>query len=251
MESRYSRLGLFSQIKEDFNVPKNNDPALESSLEIIFNYPGVWAIIHYRIANRLYLKGFKKLSRIYSGISQFLTNIDIHPAATIGRRVFIDHGIGIVIGETTIIEDDVLIYQGVTLGGVSLDKGKRHPTVKSNSVIGSGAKVLGNITIGQSSKIGANSVVINDVPDYTTAVGIPAKIIKRYDKSGKFIHSDLPDIEKEAFKYLNKRIELLEKLLEEKNIISSENLEEIHKKRNNRVLNVDLLEGYFIDGAGI
>ncbi len=251
MQSRYSSLGLFSQIKEDFNVPKNNDPALESNFEVIFNYPGVWAIIHYRIANRLYLKGFKILSRIYSGISQFLTNIDIHPAATIGRRVFIDHGIGVVIGETTIVEDDVLIYQGVTLGGVSLNKGKRHPTVKSNSVIGSGAKVLGNITIGLSSKIGANSVVINDVPDYTTAVGIPAKIIKRYDKSGKFTHSDLPDIEKEAFKYLNKRIELLEKLLEEKEIINSENLKEINKERNNRSVNFDLLDDFFIDGAGI
>jgi serine O-acetyltransferase len=251
MQSRYSSLGLFSQIKEDFNVPKNNDPALESNFEVIFNYPGVWAIIHYRIANRLYLKGFKILSRIYSGISQFLTNIDIHPAATIGRRVFIDHGIGVVIGETTIVEDDVLIYQGVTLGGVSLNKGKRHPTVKSNSVIGSGAKVLGNITIGLSSKIGANSVVINDVPDYTTAVGIPAKIIKRYDKSGKFTHSDLPDIEKEAFKYLNKRIELLEKLLEEKEIINSENLKEINKERNNRSVNFDILDDFFIDGAGI
>lgn len=251
MQSRYSSLGLFSQIKEDFNVPKNNDPALESNFEVIFNYPGVWAIIHYRIANRLYLKGFKILSRIYSDISQFLTNIDIHPAATIGRRVFIDHGIGVVIGETTIVEDDVLIYQGVTLGGVSLNKGKRHPTVKSNSVIGSGAKVLGNITIGKSSKIGANSVVINDVPDYTTAVGIPAKIIKRYDKSGKFTHSDLPDIEKEAFKYLNKRIELLEKLLEEKEIINSENLEEINKERNKKNVNFDLLDDFFIDGAGI
>ena len=251
MQSRYSSLGLFSQIKEDFNVPKNNDPALESNFEVIFNYPGVWAIIHYRIANRLYLKGFKILSRIYSGISQFLTNIDIHPAATIGRRVFIDHGIGVVIGETTIVEDDVLIYQGVTLGGVSLNKSKRHPTVKSNSVIGSGAKVLGNITIGLSSKIGANSVVINDVPDYTTAVGIPAKIIKRYDKSGKFTHSDLPDIEKEAFKYLNKRIELLEKLLEEKEIINSENLEEINKERNKKSVNFDLLDDFFIDGAGI
>src|SRR5574344_1654356 len=251
MQSRYSSLGLFSKIKEDFNVPKNNDPALESNFEVIFNYPGVWAIIHYRIANRLYLKGFKILSRIYSGISQFLTNIDIHPAATIGRRVFIDHGIGVVIGETTIVEDDVLIYQGVTLGGVSLNKGKRHPTVKSNSVIGSGAKVLGNITIGLSSKIGANSVVINDVPDYTTAVGIPAKIIKRYDKSGKFTHSDLPDIEKEAFKYLNKRIELLEKLLEEKEIINSENLEEINKERNKKSVNFDLLDDFFIDGAGI
>ena len=249
--SRNGRIRLFEQLKEDFNVPKNNDPALNSKLEIIFNYPGVWAIINHRVANRLYINGFKKLSRVYSGISQFLTNIDIHPAATIGRRVFIDHGIGVVIGETTIIEEDVLIYQGVTLGGVSLNKGKRHPTVRANSVIGSGAKVLGNITIGVSSKIGANSVVINDVPDYTTAVGIPAKIIKRYDHLGKFTHSDLPDIDKEAFKYLNKRIELLEKLLEEKEIISSDNLDELNKSQNRKNVNFDLLDGYFIDGAGI
>ncbi|MBY0540262.1 MAG: serine O-acetyltransferase [Campylobacterales bacterium] len=251
MESKTAKLGLFAQIKEDFNVPKNNDPALESSFEMIFNYPGVWAIINYRIANRLYVNGFKKLARIYSGISQFLTNIDIHPAATIGRRVFIDHGIGVVIGATTIIEEDVLIYQGVTLGGVSLNKGKRHPTVRANSVIGSGAKVLGNIVIGTSSKIGANSVVISDVPDYTTAVGIPAKVIKRYDHLGKFTHSDLPDIDKEAFKYLNKRIELLEKLLEDKEIISSENLVELNKNQNKKNVNFDLLDGYFIDGAGI
>lgn len=251
MESKTARLGLLAQIKEDFSVPKNNDPALESNLEIIFNYPGVWAIINYRIANKLYVNGFKKLARIYSGISQFLTNIDIHPAATIGRRVFIDHGIGVVIGATTIIEEDVLIYQGVTLGGVSLNKGKRHPTVRANSVIGSGAKVLGNIVIGTSSKIGANSVVISDVPDYTTAVGIPAKIVKRYDHLGKFTHSDLPDIDKEAFKYLNKRIELLEKLLEEKEIISSENLDELNKSQNKKSVNFDLLDGYFIDGAGI
>jgi serine O-acetyltransferase len=251
MESKTAKLGLFAQIKEDFNVPKNNDPALESSFEMIFNYPGVWAIINYRIANRLYVNGFKKLARIYSGISQFLTNIDIHPAATIGRRVFIDHGIGVVIGATTIIEEDVLIYQGVTLGGVSLNKGKRHPTVRANSVIGSGAKVLGNIVIGTSSKIGANSVVISDVPDYTTAVGIPAKVIKRYDHLGKFTHSDLPDIDKEAFKYLNKRIELLEKLLEDKEIISSENLDELNKNQNKKNVNFDLLDGYFIDGAGI
>ena len=251
MESKTAKLGLFAQIKEDFNVPKNNDPALESSFEMIFNYPGVWAIINYRIANRLYVNGFKKLARIYSGISQYLTNIDIHPAATIGRRVFIDHGIGVVIGATTIIEEDVLIYQGVTLGGVSLNKGKRHPTVRANSVIGSGAKVLGNIVIGTSSKIGANSVVISDVPDYTTAVGIPAKVIKRYDHLGKFTHSDLPDIDKEAFKYLNKRIELLEKLLEDKEIISSENLDELNKNQNKKNVNFDLLDGYFIDGAGI
>ncbi|MCG3652805.1 serine O-acetyltransferase [Aliarcobacter butzleri] len=242
--SKNKKITLLKQIKEDFNVPKSNDPALSSKLEIFFNYPGVWAIINHRIANKLYVNGFKKLARVYSGISQFLTNTDIHPAATIGRRVFIDHGIGVVIGETTVVEDDVLIYQGVTLGGVSLSKGKRHPTVKSNSVIGSGAKILGNITIGISSKVGANSVVVNDVPDYSTAVGIPAKIIKKYDNEGKFTHSDLPDIDKEAFKYLNKKIELLEKLLEDKAIISSENLNDLNQR-------FDLIDDYFIDGAGI
>ena len=251
MVSDNSKLDLFSQIKEDFNVPKNNDPALNSNLEIFFNYPGVWAIINYRIANRLYQRGFKRIARVYSGISQFLTNTDIHPAAQIGRRVFIDHGIGVVIGETTIIEDDVLIYQGVTLGGVSLNKGKRHPTIKSNSVIGSGAKVLGNITIGTSSKIGANSVVISDVPDYSTAVGIPAKIVKRYDKLGKFTHSDLPDIDKEAFKYLYEKIELLESILKDKQILSKENFDDLHQNKSKNGVDFDLLNGYFVDGAGI
>lgn len=229
------RLSLFKQILEDFSVPKNNDPALNSTLEIVFNYPGVWAIVNYRIANRLYKKGFKLLGRIVSGISSFLTNTDIHPGCTIGRRVFIDHGIGVVIGETAIIEDDVLIYQGVTLGGVSLNKGKRHPTIKSNSVIGSGAKVLGNITIGENSKIGANSVVICDVPDNSTAVGVPAKTIKREDKSNcKLEHDNLPDITKEMFTYLLERLAIIEQALRDKDGIdvssTDKELEDVYEK---------------------
>ncbi len=203
-------LGLWKQIKEDFSVPKLNDPALDSSFELFFNYPGVWAIINHRIANRLYNKGWIKLSRAIVGIGSLFTKTDIHPAATIGRRVFIDHAIGVVIGATAIIEEDVLIYQGVTLGGVSLDKGKRHPTIRANSVIGSGAKVLGNLVIGKNGKIGANSVVICDVPKNSTAVGVPAKIIKREDKNGRLNHSDLPDINKEMFEYLLKRVAILE-----------------------------------------
>ncbi len=140
---------LWSLIKEDFSVPKKNDPALHSNFELFFNYPGIWAIVNYRIANKLYNNNWKSLGRAICGISQIVTNVDIHPACTIGRRVFIDHGCGVVIGETSIIEDDVLIYQGVTLGGVSLSHGKRHPTIQSNAVIGSGAKVLGNIKIGK------------------------------------------------------------------------------------------------------
>ncbi len=209
-------MGVFSLIKEDFSVPKKNDPALHSSFELLFNYPGVWAIANYRISNWLYKKGLRLLPRALSGLVQIISNIDIHPACTIGRRVFIDHGFGVVIGETAEIEDDVLIYQGVTLGGVSLNHGKRHPTIKANVVIGAGAKILGNITVGENSKIGANSVVIKDVPNDCTAVGVPARIIKRSENKLKLDHNDLPDISKEMFEYLLKRVALLEHALQEK-----------------------------------
>jgi serine O-acetyltransferase len=223
---------VFQLIKEDFSVPKLNDPALHSKLELIFNYPGVWAVVNYRIAHKLYSSGFKFLGRMVGGLSQFLTNVDIHPACSIGRRVFIDHGFGVVIGETTIIEDDVLIYQGVTLGGVSLSHGKRHPTIKKNSVIGSGAKILGNITIGSGSKIGANSVVVQDVPSYCTAVGVPARVIKRKDTTCQLDHNILPDISKEMFDYLLKRVAVLEHALKEQDGIDvskeDNQLEEIY-----------------------
>ena len=141
-------MGIYAEIKEDFSNAYKNDPALNSKLDFIFNYPGVWAIAWYRIAHKLHNANCKRLARLIMGFNQMVTTIDIHPAATIGKRVFIDHGVGVVIGETAIIEDDVLIYQGVTLGGVSLTHGKRHPTIKQGAVIGAGAKVLGNITIG-------------------------------------------------------------------------------------------------------
>ena len=204
---------IFSLIKEDFLNVKKNDPALHSTFELFFNYPGLWAMFFYRIANRFYKMGLRFIPRFISAIGLFLTTIDIHPAATIGRRVFIDHGVGVVIGETTIIGDDVLIYQQVTLGGVSTDKGKRHPTLENNVVIGAGAKVLGNILIGANSIVGANSVVIKDVPADSTAVGIPARVLKRgYDKS-PLSHDKIPDVNKEIFEYLIKRIEVLEEAL--------------------------------------
>ncbi len=213
-----SKLSLFELIKEDFTTPLKNDPALHSSFELLFNYPGIWAIVNYRIANKLYTNNWKFLGRMVSGLSQFFTNCDIHPACTIGRRVFIDHGFGVVIGETTIIEDDVLIYQGVTLGGVSLSHGKRHPTIKSNTVIGSGAKILGNITIGEFCKIGANSVVVTDVPCSATAVGVPARIIVRKSEDCKpnpLDHNNLPDVPKEMITYLMKRVAVLEHAIKE------------------------------------
>ena len=213
-------MGLWSLIKEDFSVPKKNDPALHSKLELLFNYPGVWAIVNYRISHSLHKKGFKRLARIFSGFTQLFTNVDIHPGAQIGRRVFIDHGFGVVIGETTVIEDDVLIYQGVTLGGVSLSQGKRHPTIRKHTVIGSGAKILGDITIGENCKIGANSVVVKNVPCSSTAVGVPARIVRRADadcddETSLFDHNNLPDVSKQMFSYLLKRVAVLEHALEE------------------------------------
>lgn len=210
-------LGLFSEIAEDFSNVYKNDPAISSRIELFFNYPGVWAIFWYRISSRLYRRGFKSLARIIMGLNQIITNIDIHPGATIGRRVFIDHGFGVVIGQTTIIEDDVLIYQGVTLGGVSLTPGKRHPTIKSGVVIGSGAKVLGNITIGANSKIGANSVVVREVPENSTAIGIPAHVIQKGRDKDPLGHNKLPDINKEMFEYLLKRVAILEQYMVQDN----------------------------------
>ena len=208
-----STVNVFTLIKEDFLNVKRNDPALHSTFELFFNYPGLWAMLFYRFANSLYKRGLRFIPRFISGIGLFLTTIDIHPAATIGRRVFIDHGIGVVIGETTIIGDDVIIYQQVTLGGVSTSKGKRHPTLGNNVVVGAGSKVLGNISIGENSKVGANSVVVKDVPPDCTAIGIPARVLKRgYDKT-PLSHNKIPDVNKEIFEYLFKRIELLEAAL--------------------------------------
>jgi len=217
---------------EDINSVYKNDPAIRSRVEIFFNYPGVWAISNYRIANWLYRKGLRLIARMWMGISQIFTNIDIHPAATIGRRVFIDHGIGVVIGETAIIGDDVTIYQGVTLGGVSLSSGKRHPTIENGVVIGAGAKVLGNITIGYNSKIGANSVVIKSVPPESTAVGIPARVVTKGRDKSPLSHNKLPDINKELFEYLLKRVAVIEHILapEHKELLEEDQkLEEIYK----------------------
>ena len=206
-------MGLYSDIKEDFANAYHNDPALTSKINFLFNYPGVWAVAWYRVGHKLYNANFKRLSRVIMGLSQIITNIDLHPAARIGKRLFIDHGTGVVIGETCIIEDDVLIYQGVTLGGVSLTQGKRHPTIRKGAVIGAGAKVLGNIVIGENAKVGANSVVVKDVPDDATAIGIPAHVIEKGRCKDPFMHNMLPDINKEMFEYMLKRLAVLEHVL--------------------------------------
>ncbi len=208
------KISFWKQIKEDFHMPYLCDPAINSKIELFFNYPGVWAIICYRIAHKLYKKNWKILSRIIMGITQIITNIDIHPASKIGRKVFIDHGSGVVIGETAVIGNNVLIYQQVTLGGVSLEKNKkRHPTLEDGVVVGGGAKILGNITIGENAKIGANSVVIHNVPKESTAIGIPARVIEKGRDKSQLSHNKLPDINKELFEYIIKRLNILETVL--------------------------------------
>lgn len=202
-------MSFWSIIKEDFAQPKLQDPAYHSFWELFFNYPGVWAVVNYRFAHFLHERKCKRLSRIISGLSQFFTGVDLHPGAKLGRRIFIDHANGVVIGQTAVIEDDVLIYQGATLGATSLQRGiKRHPTIKKGVIIGSGAKVLGDIIIGENAKIGSNAVVVKSVPANSTAVGIPARIIE----------SDEPKILRDIDKYCEDKCAELEREFKTKQI---------------------------------
>ncbi|MFA7351749.1 MAG: serine O-acetyltransferase [Methylotenera sp.] len=168
---------MFDHIKEDISIVFERDPAARTHIEILTTYPGVHALLMHRLSHWLWKADFFWLGRFLSHIGRWLTGIEIHPGATIGRRVFIDHGMGVVIGETAVIGDDCTLYHGVTLGGTSWNKGKRHPTLEAGVVIGAGAKVLGPITIGENAKIGSNAVVVKDVPANATAVGIPARIL--------------------------------------------------------------------------
>lgn len=170
---------MFKHIKEDISVVFERDPAARTHWEIITTYPGVHALLIHRLSHWVWGKRFFWLARFISHIGRFLTGIEIHPGATIGRRVFIDHGMGVVVGETAVIGDDCTLYHGVTLGGTSWNKGKRHPTLEQGVVIGAGAKVLGPIIIGKGAKIGSNAVVVKDVPENATAVGIPARILEQ------------------------------------------------------------------------
>ncbi len=185
---------VFSIIKEDIKTIYEKDPAAENILEVLFCYPGLHALIMHRVAHKLNYWKIPLIPRILSNISRFFTGIEIHPAARIGRRFFIDHGMGVVIGATTIIGDDVLLYQGVTLGGTGNEHGKRHPTLGDNIVVGSGAKVLGNIEIGSNSRIGAGSVVVDSVPENSTVVGIPGRIVRqKLLIQGQLMHNRIPD----------------------------------------------------------
>jgi serine O-acetyltransferase len=173
---------MLGRMKQDINSVFENDPAAKSKLEVLLCYPGLHAVWMYRITHWLWLRNWRVLARFLSQVARSLTGIEIHPGATIGNRLFIDHGIGVVVGETAVIGDNVVLYQNVTLGGTGKEKGKRHPTIGNNVVIGAGAKVLGNITVGENSRIGAGSVALRNVPENSTLVGVPGHVVLRNGK---------------------------------------------------------------------
>lgn len=205
---------MLRTIREQIDVIFREDPAARSVLEVLICYPGFHAVLVHRLAHKLYRANLRLLARMLSQIARAFTGIEIHPGATIGRRFFIDHGMGVVIGETAVIGDDVILYQGVTLGGTGKERGKRHPTLGNHVVVGTGAKVLGNIVLGNNVKIGAGSVVVHPVPDDSTVVGIPGRIVRtRGQVVDDLEHGQLPDPEGESIEDLRKRIEALEAVL--------------------------------------
>lgn len=209
-----------TRLGETLRAYQARDPAARSRLEIFLLYPGVHATLYHRLAHALYCHKLKFLARLVSQWSRFWTGIEIHPGATIGRRLVIDHGMGIVIGETAEVGDDVLIYHGVTLGGTGKDQGKRHPTIGNNVLISCGAKVLGPFKVGDNSRIAANAVVLSEVPPDATAVGIPAQIVRIAGRSTHYADEvDQTSVKSptlERLSALDHRVEALEKLLDEK-----------------------------------
>ncbi len=197
---------MFQTIKQDIQAVRERDPAARGLLEILCSYAGLHAILLHRLAHRFWKIDIPILPRIISHIARFLTGIEIHPAAVIGQSFFIDHGMGVVIGETAEIGDNVTLYQGVTLGGTGKERGKRHPTLGNHVIVGAGAKVLGGIIVGDHVRIGANSVVLKSIPAHNTVVGIPGKIIHRKDSEGDFDHTNLPDPIAARFKLLELKI---------------------------------------------
>ena len=213
-EPRTSRLNLLSFLRQDFQIIFKRDPAARNWLEVVCCYPGLHALAIHRLSHDLWHRHIPFLPRFLSHIARFLTGIEIHPGATIGQGVFIDHGMGVVIGETAIIGDYCLIYQNVTLGGTGKEIGKRHPTLGHSVIVGAGAKVLGNIEIGDHVRIGAGSIVLADVPHDCTVVGVPGRVISR---SGQFLpleHGKLPDVEGQVIRTLLDRIEKLEQKIQ-------------------------------------
>lgn len=217
---------MFDILREDIATVRDRDPAARSFLEIFFLYPGLKAIRMHRRAKWFYNHKFYFIARAISQRAARKTGIEIHPGATIGRRLFIDHGTGVVIGETTEIGDDVTIYQGVTLGGTGKDHGKRHPTIGNNVMIGSGAKVLGPFKVGDNSRIAAGAVVLNEVPDNSTAVGVPAKIVKRNGIRCELDQIHIPDPISQEITKLKQEVASLKKLVKGAKDTKEENANE-------------------------
>lgn len=223
---------MLKRLKDEIHAIKEKDPAARSTLEIFLCYPGFYAIIFHRISHYLWTHSFRLLARMNSNLARFITGIEIHPGAQIGERVFIDHGMGVVVGETTIVGDDVLIYQGVILGGTTTQRTKRHPTIEKGVIIGAGAKVMGNITVGEYAKIGTGAVVLKDVPPESTCVGVPGRIVKCKNQSHvvDLEHNKMPDPVAAAIRSLESQIkeneELIKILMDKNGICLTEDLEE-------------------------
>ncbi len=222
---------MLSSLVADFRIIFDRDPAARNWLEVLFCYPGLQALLLHRFAHWLFLMRIPLIPRLISHISRFITGIEIHPGAQIGQGVFIDHGMGVVIGETAIVGDRSLIYQGVTLGGTGKETGKRHPTLGKNVVVGAGAKVLGNLQIGDNVRIGAGSVVLRNVPSDCTVVGIPGRVVHRSGvKINPLAHGNLPDSEATVIRALIDRIESLEQEVQQ--------LRSSHSRNNSLVASV-------------
>ncbi|HSM82299.1 MAG TPA: serine O-acetyltransferase [Nodosilinea sp.] len=238
----------------DFRIVFERDPAARNWLEVLTCYPGLHALVLHRFSNWLWNLGLPVVPRLISHLARFLTGIEIHPGATIGEAIFIDHGMGVVIGETAIIGDYALIYQGVTLGGTGKESGKRHPTLGDNVVVGAGAKVLGNIYVGHNVRIGAGSVVLREVPSDCTVVGVPGRIVYRAgERVDALEHGRLPDSEAQVIRALLDRIEALEKEVQAMGqpqpqpvlVGAGRSSDGIHCRLQNRVLEE------YLDGSGI
>ena len=242
---------MFESIREDIQTIFSKDPAARSVLEVLFCYPGLHALRFHRVASFFWRHRLRFMGRLLSHIGRFLTAIEIHPGATIGRRFFIDHGSGVVIGETAEVGDDVLIYQGVVLGGTSLKKEKRHPTIGNNVVIGTGAVILGAITVGDGARIGAGSVVVKSVPSGATVVGIPGKVVEdQHDQVIDLEHGILPDPVAQAIRIvLSRQKQLSERLIRLERSGGLELFEEAFQEDENNLKKVLIRE--FTDGGGI
>jgi serine O-acetyltransferase len=240
----------------DLQTIYDRDPAARNWLEVLFCYPGLQALVLHRLAHWLYKRGLPFIPRFISHLNRFFTGIEIHPGAVIGTGVFIDHGMGVVIGETAIVGDYALIYQGVTLGGTGKESGKRHPTLGSHVVVGAGAKVLGNINIGDRVRVGAGSVVLRDVPSNTTVVGIPGRVTSQNNLTVDVLgHNKLRDVEAEVIRALFERVKNLEKQLEQLQnqptlVLPVEVDSEIEIFHNSKTKSNSVIED-FLDGAGI